>query len=213
MVDIAEPVIRHQLGDRSILVFDRLFPPEFVESFGIMAMGLNYRRSPGYNEQLHYNIPDDFYHSLPLLPASVAALASHYKAEMGAQTELKMFHAYAASLRYGDFTLGHQDCESPRCLTFLYYANLRWSSDWGGETIFYDDQWDARFAVTPRPGRLVLFHADLRHRTGVPMRDCPQSRLTVSVFLRDQEHFLSRTFEADADAGDGAARWARLPAM
>lgn len=214
MVEVPEPSIWHRLGDRSVLVFDGLFPAEFVESFGIMALRLNYRRNPGYNEQLHYNIPDDLYLRLPILPRQLSALGSHYKHAMGAgDVELKVFHAYAASLRYGDFTLGHQDCESPKCLTFLYYANLHWDSDWGGETLFYDEHWDARLAVTPKPGRLVLFHANMHHRTGVPLRDCPHSRLTVSVFLRDREHFLTRTFEEDPEANRGEDRWARLPAI
>ena len=214
VAEVAAPSIWHRLGDRSVLVFDDLFSEEFIEAIGIMALRLNYRRSPGYNEQLHYNLEDEFYLRIPIFPKTIAALGAHYKHELGAgDVELKVFHAYAASLRYGDFALGHTDCESPKCLTFLYYANLHWDSDWGGETLFYDRAWDARFAVTPRPGRLILFHANLNHRTGIPLRDCPHSRLTLSVFLRDHENFLARTFEDDSDGDSGEERWARLEAI
>ena len=67
--------------------------------------------------------------------------------------------------------------------------------------------------MTPRPGRLVVFHSSLNHRAGVPLRDSPHSRLTVSVFLRERESFLRHSVEAAPGAERGEDRWARLPSL
>jgi hypothetical protein len=54
-------------------------------------------------------------------------------------------------------------------------------------------------AVTPKPGRFVLFNAQLAHRTGIPMRDCPSHRYAMSVFMRCKPQIeASKRYFADA---------------
>ena len=78
----------------------------------------------------------------------------------------------------------HRDCDPGlRNITVLYYGNLIWHSDWGGETIFYDDQYDAELAVTPRPGRFVVSRGAILHRGGVPSGFCSEERFTIAYKL------------------------------
>ena len=65
----------------------------------------------------------------------------------------------------------------------LYYANLIWQPDWGGETLFYNDDNDAVLAVSPRPGRLVVSRAAILHRGTVPTRSCYEERFTIAYNL------------------------------
>jgi Rps23 Pro-64 3,4-dihydroxylase Tpa1-like proline 4-hydroxylase len=92
--------------------------------------------------------------------------------------------AYVNSSVYGDSYYSHRDCpETSQNVTVLYYANLIWQTDWGGETIFYNDDEDAVLAVSPRPGRVVVARGAILHRANVPTRSCYEERLTVAYKL------------------------------
>tara|TARA_R100000008_G_C3495455_1_gene120893 strand:+ start:102 stop:587 length:486 start_codon:yes stop_codon:yes gene_type:complete len=47
-------------------------------------------------------------------------------------------------------------------LTFLYYPNMEWDKDEGGETQFLTDR--DIYGVIPLPNRMVFFNADIWHR-------------------------------------------------
>ncbi len=92
--------------------------------------------------------------------------------------------AYVNSAVYGDSYYIHRDNPEHRNnVTVLYYANLNWQPDWGGETIFYNDDNDAVLAVSPRPGRLVVSRGAILHRGTVPTQDCSEARLTIAYKL------------------------------
>jgi hypothetical protein len=57
-----------------------------------------------------------------------------------------------------------------------------------GETIFYDLQAEPIYAVFPKPGRVVVFAADILHRGGIPSRECAEARRSlVFKFLSQDE--------------------------
>ena len=92
--------------------------------------------------------------------------------------------AYVNSAVYGDSYYIHRDCLAHKNnVTVLYYANLIWQPDWGGETIFYKDDHDAYLAVSPRPGRLVVSRGAILHRATVPAQECYEPRLTIAYKL------------------------------
>lgn len=92
--------------------------------------------------------------------------------------------AYVNSAVYGDSYYIHRDCpEHSNNVTVLYYANLIWQPDWGGETLFYKDDNDAVLAVSPRPGRVVVSRGAILHRATVPTQDCYEARLTIAYKL------------------------------
>jgi SM-20-related protein len=83
---------------------------------------------------------------------------------------------------YGDMLFPHQDLKGG--VTSLYYANPVWEEHWQGETVFYDAG-EPVHTVVPKPGRLVVFDADILHRVGAPSRECYAPRITVAFkFVR-----------------------------
>ena len=50
--------------------------------------------------------------------------------------------------------------------------------------MFFDANGDAQVAVTPKPGRLLLFDGAIRHAGRPPNRNCPVGRYTFAVKLR-----------------------------
>jgi hypothetical protein len=91
---------------------------------------------------------------------------------------LNLDRAYCNSNLYGDHQYPHPDARSG--VTALYFANSVWKTNWMGETLFYDDAGEPVYAVIPKPGRLVVFAANIVHRGGVPSRECFEPRLSVA---------------------------------
>lgn len=88
------------------------------------------------------------------------------------------------SLVYGDMLFPHRDSfarPTGREITAVYFANPKWERSWGGETVFFDRAGEAQIAVSPKPGRLILFRSAIEHRAGVPLRECYEQRLTLSM--------------------------------
>ncbi len=95
------------------------------------------------------------------------------------------YRVYTNFASYGDTLLTHVDAlPNARELTALWFLCESWDVEWGGETLFFDAGGDARIAVTPRPGRLLLFDGAIRHAGRPPNRNCFVSRYTFAVKLR-----------------------------
>lgn len=98
---------------------------------------------------------------------------------------LDLERLYVNRAMYDDVYFPHRDCDQNlKNVTVLYYGNLGWHSDWGGETIFFNDNYEAELAVTPRPGRFVVSRGAILHRGGVPLRNCPEERFSIACKLR-----------------------------
>lgn len=74
-------------------------------------------------------------------------------------------------------------------LTLLYYANLKWDIDWGGETMFFDEELqDVEFTSIYKPGRVVLFDSSIPHIARTPTVIAPYYRFTfVHRFMKKLE--------------------------
>ena len=88
---------------------------------------------------------------------------------------LKRVHANDQT--FGDIAVAHVDLQPG--VTAIFYANDDWNEAWDGETMFYDGD-EAVTAVAPKPGRVAIFPADLRHRSGVPSRVCHTTRRSIA---------------------------------
>ena len=92
--------------------------------------------------------------------------------------------AYCNVVSFGDILVPHRDSRFERDVTALLYVAETWEKNWGGETIFFDDSGDARHVVSPRPGRLVLFHSMIEHCGTAPSRLCTRARMTLALKLK-----------------------------
>lgn len=48
--------------------------------------------------------------------------------------------------------------------TFVYYTNMKWDIDWGGETLFCNKNGDVELAVEYKPNRAIVFDNHLKHK-------------------------------------------------
>jgi hypothetical protein len=117
----------------------------------------------------------------PHVHAIMSEVAEHFAGEV-----FSIERAYCNAIHFGDMLYAHRDNHdrASRDVTALLFVANEWRKEWGGETIFFNDDGDAVHAVSPRPGRLVLFRSAIEHRAGAPSRVCNRTRLTFALKLR-----------------------------
>jgi len=133
----------------------------------------------------------EFRHWVCEMPLENLPLTSLWAATQRAVAHLRPgeafrpYRVYTNFASFGDTLLTHVDAVAgARELTALWYLCERWDTEWGGETLFYSDDGDAEIAVSPRPGRLLLFDGAIRHAGKPPNRNCPVARYTFAIKLR-----------------------------
>lgn len=66
--------------------------------------------------------------------------------------------------------------------TLLYFANINWHPDWGGHTLFSDDQVEeVEYCSMFKPGRVVLFDGSIPHCTGLITNAAKVYRITFLI--------------------------------
>ena len=86
--------------------------------------------------------------------------------------------AYINFNLFGDFQYVHDDGNE---WTALFFIADQWSEDWMGEFFIIDPIDGVKFAVTPKPGRMVLFDGEIQHRGGVPSKLCVKPRMSLAI--------------------------------
>lgn len=72
--------------------------------------------------------------------------------------------SYMNGYTYGTEGYFHRDWPDPDYTTVIVYL-LRdeWDPDWGGETVFIDDEKNIRASIFPKANRVVVFPSNLNH--------------------------------------------------
>ena len=98
-----------------------------------------------------------------------------------------LYSAYVNVLKDGDMPGVHVD--SPYFVedsqTVLLYLNPEWHPNWGGETIFYDHNLDAKYIVSPKPGRVVIFDGRIPHSGRPPTPRYKSNRYIMAFKYMD----------------------------
>jgi Rps23 Pro-64 3,4-dihydroxylase Tpa1-like proline 4-hydroxylase len=76
----------------------------------------------------------------------------------------------------------------PEDKVLLYYVNVRWKEEWGGETLFFDDNLqDIFFTSSFSPGRIIVFDGMTPHTIRPQSIAGPHYRFTLSIFLSKKD--------------------------
>lgn len=71
-------------------------------------------------------------------------------------------------------------------LTLLYYVNHRWDRNWGGETLFANDEGECEIAVEYKPNRVVIFDSLIEHKPSPISMESDEFRFTFVIQLRSK---------------------------
>jgi len=92
----------------------------------------------------------------------------------------RLVRCYANALAYGMDGTVHTDASEPGNYTAVYYPHERWSPNWGGETMFYNEAENRIVACFfPRPNSLAVFDGRVPHRANGVTRSYPGLRITL----------------------------------
>lgn len=91
--------------------------------------------------------------------------------------------------------------------TMVYYANLRWNIEWGGDTCFLNEEGDDfEYVCAFKPGRLVLFHPQIPHMIRPPTQLAAEAgqhfRFTLASKFVPYEAKVFDTGLADTSLGE-----------
>lgn len=182
---MSAPARSANVGGREIFVFDGLVPtPEFLPYARAIPRAAFTRTETARpdSDVRHWvcempleNLPDTV-----LWHATEEAVLT-----VRANERYRPYRVYTNYASFGDVLLTHVDAlPNARELTALWFLCESWETEWGGETLFYDDAGDAQLAVSPKPGRLLMFDGAVRHAGKPPNRNCPVGRYTFAIKLR-----------------------------
>lgn len=176
---------QHNIEDREIRVYDHLLTANDIRrltaAFDVGAFTKTEYARPETVPFRHWalNIPLEAATQLPVYQPTLDAAGN-----LGSQTAYRIYRCYCNHAAYGDMLFTHTDCLPEGYeLTALWYIAPEWNVEWGGETLFFNSSMDAQVAVTPHPGRLVLFDGRLTHVGRPPNRICYAPRYTLAFKL------------------------------
>jgi SM-20-related protein len=184
-LESAEPQARRLLiSGRELFICDGFIEPAFVTKIGNIVKSLHYQRKEKSRPDVpaaaaSADIADSVLSVDPFFLRLRQVAEQMFPGEV-----LRDQRAYVNSSIYGDTYYAHRDCSAHRNhVTVLYYVNLEWQTDWGGETIFYDDEQEPQLVVAPKAGRMVISRGAILHRGTVPTRACHEERFTIAYKL------------------------------
>lgn len=183
---MSAPTRSAQIHGRDIFVFDGLVPAEESARYFAALSGAAFTRTETARaDSVEYR---HWVCEMPLenLPrTSLWHATEKVVAELRPNERFRPYRVYTNYASYGDTLLTHVDASpESRELTALWFVSEKWETEWGGETLFYDDSGDAQVAVSAKPGRLLLFDGAIRHAGKPPNRNCNVSRYTFAIKLR-----------------------------
>lgn len=102
---------------------------------------------------------------------------------LGLFPDKKILRVMIAGNTYGQDGDVHTDHPDDDHVTCVIYLNKKWDSNWGGETIIFED---SPTTVIPKPGTAVIFSSKYPHVGKAPSRSCGQLRSVLAIQLCDK---------------------------
>ena len=122
--------------------------------------------------ELSWNIEEyDIYEEQKYLSGMSANLDTHMREKLDDKilmqakeilgVDLSIKRCYINAWKSNENSFPHYDACHTTC---LIYMNIDYDVRYGGETLFYDDNKDAVYAISPQAGRAVFFDGMIIHR-------------------------------------------------
>jgi len=176
---------QHSIEGREIRVYDGL-----LGANDILALTAAFENGAFTRNEFARPETASYRHWVLKIPLDTAARLPVYQPTLAAATEFagkalyKIYRCYCNHAAYGDMLFTHTDAQPGSLeITALWFIAPDWNVEWGGETLFFDSSMDAQVAVSPKPGRLVMFDGSLTHVGRPPNRICYAPRYTLAFKL------------------------------
>lgn len=173
-------------GDRHLVVIDYAIPPALVGDLFETLLRDSFRRTefarPDTRQYKHHIVEYDperlRRYEITQIVSEIVKLCFPRPTD----EPLEVYRVYTNAVLFGDVAFMHRDSDSDDHITALLYPNMApaWRAEFGGETLFYDEDREIIDAVEPRAGRLCIFSGSLLHKGSPPGRLVYESRFTTA---------------------------------
>lgn len=169
---------------KEIVVFDNLFSRQQIEDYFDFISKSLFSFNGSSNNQ-NFSIQP---HAKPYLQSmySIADLwnfgLTDSKPFKPVQPYLRALQVQRSYVYVSDHTTVHHFHTDPGRKTLLYYPMLEWKNEYGGETMFSNEQTtEIEYTSLYVPGRVILFDASIPHKMSAPSSSCPFYRFTFVI--------------------------------
>jgi SM-20-related protein len=182
--DIRYSMFEVDSSHRKVYVLDDVVAPEaheYVHEY-LRSVPVTLSDADRWDTREFKHLKHDFYgprdNDIPPFLQLVIESARSFLTQQGVAFG-PLLRVYLNMNLFGDFQFTHSDGDG---WTALLFGNAQWGEDWGGEILFYpEDQDSFTFAVSPKPGRMLIFDGTILHRGGVPSKLCHGPRMSVAI--------------------------------
>lgn len=157
-----------------VKVFDDLFDEQFIADMDAYVKTLPFTQTEVdvHETHLQQGKSTDFDREHPLIKRMIDTYAEYIDSSILQRT-------YCNKILNTDTPQSHTDSKYEVDMTVLYYVNKDYNFEWGGETLFYDNE-DANLAVTPKPGRVAIFPGNILHSARPFLMHVTEPRYTIA---------------------------------
>jgi len=172
---------------RKVFVFDDLFESKTLSAIYDKFRSLPYRLTDYDRDDtrtIRHLVHDFDSEEIKTAEIKNTVLAVQELAEAQGIKVKTPANIYANFNLHGDHQFAHEDGD---VWTTLVFINASWHEDWGGELLLYDGTFaqptdrGIAYAISPSPGRIVIFDGKIKHRGGVPSKFCLEPRITLAI--------------------------------
>jgi hypothetical protein len=177
----------YSVENKKILVYDNVFSQQEVNEIYTLISQRPYRNH-NVDDSLHHNKHIDVKWSSEIDEKELLlqTLLTKYSEVMPMFFDGKyaINRSYVNYATHGTVDLIHEDCAYyiKDNFTILQFGNFYWTSNWHGETVFYDSNMsEILFSCSLKPGRIIVFDSSIPHSARQPSKIAEYPRYTIAM--------------------------------
>jgi Rps23 Pro-64 3,4-dihydroxylase Tpa1-like proline 4-hydroxylase len=178
----------------SVLVYDNVIPLSFVEDLKQEAINGSWSLNSDYEDT--DRIP--FIYCLDHNSFSKRNLFKNISNLIDISFNAGKMYPYNVSYNSGnpgDTPWEHQDgfTKGVFDITVIIYVNTEWNKNWGGETVYYNNDGEVALSVLPKPGRVVIHEARINHASRPPTNAMEEiMRFTLAIKCTNNKSYAEK---------------------
>jgi Rps23 Pro-64 3,4-dihydroxylase Tpa1-like proline 4-hydroxylase len=166
--------------DDNIFVYDNVFSFEQCVSFKEFAEKSNYSLGSKTSSVME-NGNDTFFQST-FEPQDIEhfGIFENISNDIAIQLNGKELNRcwFLASTHFTKYYFHTDRVKKHNALSFIYYVNLKWDKNWGGETLFCNTNGEVEIALEYKPNRVIIFDSHIPHKPSPISADANPYRFT-----------------------------------
>ena len=163
-------------------IYDDVFPPHLYQHHIGFAQKSNYKLGSASNENVQWQRDKTFFQCI-FSKEDFNNFRFFNDELVGKLQDYEIKRCWIVASSPLSTYYYHTDGSDPG-ITLLYYVNTRWNKEWGGETLFTNDEGECEIAVEYKPNRVVIFNSLIEHKASPISMEADEFRFIFVIQLK-----------------------------